>query len=62
MCQFERKEGKDMRCSVHGSWEYAASEHLGQQGLAVLEGQQQDTQGQVLQAVSGVAARSLSKD
>ena len=47
---------------MHGSWEYAASEYLGQQGLAVLEGQQQDTQDEVLQAVSGVAARSLSED
>ena len=47
---------------MHGSWEYAASEHLGQQDLAVLEGQQQDNQDEVRQAVSGLAARSLSKD
>ena len=62
MCQFERKEGKDVWCSVHGSWEYAASEHFGQQDLAVLEGQEQDTQDKVRQAVSGLAARSVSKD
>ena len=47
---------------MHGSWEYAAAEHLGQQGLGVPEGQQQDNEVQVSQALSGLAARILSKD
>ena len=62
MCQFEGKESEDMWPSVHSSWEYASTEHLRQQGLAVSEGQQQDTEDQVHEAVSGLAARIPSKD
>ena len=47
---------------MHNSWEYAPAEHLGQQGLAVSEGQQQDTEDQISEAVSGLAARIPSKD